>query len=352
VNQWCEKQNLKDEPSQSSRYLGAQINPKSVNCNDHIKKRIQKAHGTFYYMKKRGLASGKIHPRSTLHIFKTLIVPSLMYGMEAMPMSKSGLDTLDYFMASSIETLLYGEKCEAPASWILWEAGCLPAETLLNMATIRLHNRMKKLSTSHSIAKKTLASLKDNFFDTRVQGCQSILDKGIMEEILSTTTIPKMSLNITLKENFEDWHSNNLPLSTQLEGPTPTWLKPGIEIDSCLLDLPAKLRESSLKARARACFDPNCGHEAKKCYLCAMNKRRTYQHLAIECKYIPIATKRNEIDTFMLLSPLAEFWKDLDNDEKTTILLLSHWDGNPELKKILATKCAMLNQEILQALKL
>jgi hypothetical protein len=272
--------------------------------------------------------------------------------MESMPMSEYGLKNLDYFMASCIEKLMYGKKTKAPPSWILWEAGCLPATCLLNIASLRLHNRLKKLSVNHSIAKKTLDSLKDNFFHERIHDCHNFISDELMEEIRSPDHITKTHLNRKMMCDFENWQSDNLPHSTQIPTTKLQWLKPSITIDETLINLPTKLRECLLQARATAYFDPSTGDEAKQCYLCGQGKLQTYQHLLLNCSYKPIAMERKKVDDLMIPSSLSGFWKDLDNDEKTDLLLFSHWSGYPIIREKFAIQSAKLNQEILKVLEI
>jgi hypothetical protein len=253
LKNWCTANNLADEPSRASTYLGTKINPKSLTGADHVTARIQSAHAMLHVMKKKGLHSGCIKPAAALHILRSSVFPSHMYGMETMIISKYELSRLDYFMAKCISDVLYGTKPIGPIHWTLWEGGCLPAEQSINEATIRLFRRV---SLGDSITMDLLTHCPNNFLSTKVHDISISLD---LYNILNPGLLylPKDKINTILRSASIKQHFGNLPRPSDLFPYDIRTSKPDFPVEASILALHHSNRNALLSSRARTAFVDN-----------------------------------------------------------------------------------------------
>jgi hypothetical protein len=123
-----------------------------------------------------------------------------MYGMECIELSEYEISRLDYFMANSLAKILYGTRLMGPPDWTLWEAGCLPARTLISIAAIGLNRKLASLTPELSITKYIMNNIptSSNFFKNNIS---SSIDMWGLQLIRSTqlpVPITKTKLNIEL----------------------------------------------------------------------------------------------------------------------------------------------------------
>ena len=207
LKHWCDLHGLEKEPSKHNRYLGAQVNPSGMTGNAHVSARIGKCQGMVQFMQKKGLASGRLPVSTALRIFKTVVVPSLLYGMECMELSDYEISRLDYFMANQLAKILHGGTLLGPVEWTLWEAGCLPAKILISMAALRLQRKISLMTKGFSIAKLLLSSIptNENWFKQIILNSKNIWGERLVEEINSPSPPNKTALNLQLGRKASKW---------------------------------------------------------------------------------------------------------------------------------------------------
>jgi hypothetical protein len=338
LKQWCSSNNLTDEPSRASKYLGTKINPKSVTGADHVTARIQNAHAMLHVMKKKGLHSGCIKPAAALHILRTSVFPSLMYGMETMTISKYELSRLDYFMANCISGILYGTKPIGPAPWVLWEGGCLPAEQSINEATIRLYRRV---SLGQSITRELLLHCPNNFLTKKVHDINSSLNLFKLPGLLH---MPKDKVNTILRAASIKQHYDILPRPDPLCPYDIRSSKPEFPVETSTLALHHSNRAALLLSRASAAFIDTLDLPSLPCNLCDQNCRPSTSHRALHCTFPPLKLLRSQLeDAFHLLpGPLFLHWTEADDPTKLSVILGGHWSGDPALHICILTPASTL----------
>ena len=167
-------------------------------------------------MQKKGLFSGRLEVSTSLHIFATVIVPSLMYGMECIELSDHELARLDFFMTNNLAKILYGGPLLGPPEWTIWEAGLFPAKVIISMAMVRLRRRISLLTDQFSIAIMLVSSIEpiNNFFLCIYNLSEEIRGDKLLTNVKSKSPIGKKDLNKSMNKKAEEWFRNSIAIGT------------------------------------------------------------------------------------------------------------------------------------------
>ena len=86
------------------KYLGNKLG--KSNGYSHASLRSGCANKSFYALQGAGLYKNCVAPQTALHVYKTAVRPGLLYGSEAIHMSKKSLNLLDKSQAKHVKTIL------------------------------------------------------------------------------------------------------------------------------------------------------------------------------------------------------------------------------------------------------
>ena len=331
LQRWCETRKLKNEPSKHSRYLGAEINPTGATGNAHVSCRIGKCTGMVHYMQKKGLFSGRLPVSTSLHIFATVVVPSLMYGMECMELSNHELARLDFFMANNLAKILYGRPLLGPPEWTIWEAGLFPAKIIISMAMVRLQRRISLLTTQFSITKMLISAIDpiDNFFLCNYNLSEEIWGDKLLTTVKTKPQMSKQDLNKSMNKKALEWFRNSTDDRDPSEHiPSPILLKYDLPCERTLQAPPAQSRNMIYKLRIAVLFPiTDLPIQLERCNLCNLNCRMTPEHLMHSCTFPNLREIRDRVNASLKERHASEasWWNDLFQWEQTCYLLGKEW---------------------------
>ncbi|MCP3891899.1 MAG: hypothetical protein GY702_23985, partial [Desulfobulbaceae bacterium] len=89
---------IKRKPAHT--YLGTLLSAQTNEMKNYVTSRIQATKGSAYNIKAIGSRIAPVTPISASHVYKTVCLPKLLYGMELMPCSDESIDQLENFQAS------------------------------------------------------------------------------------------------------------------------------------------------------------------------------------------------------------------------------------------------------------
>jgi hypothetical protein len=311
--------------------------PSSKVGSAHVNARISKAQATAHFMQRKGLHAGGLNLSVCIFIFKTVIVSSLLYGMEVMQISDAEFNNLDYFMASILAKILHNGPMIGPPSWTLWEAGCLPSKILISIAAHRL---LRKMSTSSTI-KSNAANLilgkgfASKFFWDYINQMEPFYPpSSSFEGLHDINNLPsKRKLNEALKEASTNWFAD---IIEEKYGTVGLALKWDMEIQPHILFLPKSDRKIILKTRSK--HISLMGKEVPICSLCSKRSPASLVHLLSQCNFPPLQKISTEIITMLegVKNNLSSKWINLSHEQQTNILLGADWNSplGPKIKLI------------------
>ena len=336
VKAWCVDNGLPKEPSTKNVFLGAVTMPSSRSGSAHVAARISKGHATAHFMESKGLYAGGLCLPVCIFIFNTVIVSSLLYGMETMQISDAEFNNLDYFMACILAKILHNGPVIGPPQWTLWEAGCLPAKILVSISAHRLLRKMSLVSP----LKSTTANLMlgegpaSAFFWKYMDQMEPFYPPTFQGLHMKANSPSKRYLNESLTTASEAWFAyliENTPAANM-----GTTIKEDLAIQSHILLAPQPDRMIILKARAKHIF--LMAADVPVCNLCNTRAPATLVHLLSQCNFPPIQAINKEVTMMLqdLNKDLRDSWVSLTPQQKTNIFLGTDWNSplEPKIKLI------------------
>ena len=88
-----------------TEHLGVVISA-DLSGSQHIQHRIRRARGSFYGLTPAGILSESLSPLDKVFLWKTVVVPALTFGCEAVPLSASDIDSLEGLQSRCIKAAL------------------------------------------------------------------------------------------------------------------------------------------------------------------------------------------------------------------------------------------------------
>lgn len=132
-----------------------------ANVDENIKKARRSAYSLFGcgFHGRNGL-----DPESLLHIYKTYIIPVLLYGMELLVPHSKPLEQLELFHKRTLKQILsLPTSCPDPAVYIL--SGICPIEAQIHIKVLTFYNNIchqSEASIEKSLARRQLTVRGDN----------------------------------------------------------------------------------------------------------------------------------------------------------------------------------------------
>ncbi|VDI25646.1 Hypothetical predicted protein [Mytilus galloprovincialis] len=129
------------------------------NIQSNTNENITKARRSAYSLLGAGFhGHNGLDPESLLHIYKTYILPVLLYGMELLTPSGKPLEQLEIFQKRMLKQILsLPTRCPDPAVYIL--TGILPVEAQIHIKTLTFFNNIchqSEESTEKKLARRQL----------------------------------------------------------------------------------------------------------------------------------------------------------------------------------------------------
>ena len=246
-----------------ARYLGIWVTLHNQTWNQHFNKVLSKARRTFYELRSLGLRPECLHPPEIIKLIKILLLPKLLYALEVITPSEPVIDKVNKFL------YLVASKClgipgDSPPPSSLWEAGISDFRTLAEKQALRFHH---KILLGHTWI-TDLYKPGNYLYDRN----QALLTRWFPCSKHTVTKLTKHQWKHLLNKRekqiaFEEMSNKH---------PAITTLKPLLEIDSLILQMPLHHRKALLAARNAPLSRP------EKCR-CGKNTTNLHYHILTDC---------------------------------------------------------------------
>ena len=103
-----------------SEHLGVTLDARST-ASRHVDQRVKRARAAFYGLAPAGMLAKSLSPADKAYLWKTVVLPTLMYGCSTAPLRPAEVDHLDAFQAGCMKVARWHSGCPAshttPPSW-------------------------------------------------------------------------------------------------------------------------------------------------------------------------------------------------------------------------------------------
>jgi len=124
--------------------------------------RLGVAKSTFNKMSQRGLHFAALSCEVAFHLINTIIIPTLIFGLDSLCIEQGSLEKIDAFQMNVIHTIISPDPKElTPTGWTLLDLGQLRTSELVKANQIRLLWRMKQKGCKN-VAATVLKNIPDN----------------------------------------------------------------------------------------------------------------------------------------------------------------------------------------------
>ena len=126
---------LSDQPFQTllrSEHLGVTLDSR-LTAAVHVDRRVKRARAAFYGLVPAGMLAKNLCPPDKTFLWKTVVLPALMYGCSTAPLRPSDVDRLDAMQASCVK-VAFGLPRSAHHTALLTAAGLAPVRETLRGA--------------------------------------------------------------------------------------------------------------------------------------------------------------------------------------------------------------------------
>jgi hypothetical protein len=279
----------------------------------------------FHMLRAQGLKADTVKPAVGLRLYHAVISKLLFYGIELLPPDNKLLAALDKAQAKILRSLL-GMHPLTPTRWVLWEAGCLSAERVLIVSTLKYWRRIKtRKCDRRSQLELVLSSLAE-------EGLVSQLEQRVLKFALAWDLpevqfdyLPgkqtwKVKVNeIALQkeeESFNTWAKSNV----EAQRYNYLLLKPNFAPDTCIMSL-ANWEMISVVLRARAgttsLADKLEFENQPPCALCKNKHQGILPHYLLECSWGPFLRLRKANEKLLNALLPEDLRKTFQSDSST-----------------------------------
>ena len=144
----------------TSEHLGVVLESR-LTATHHVDQRVKRARAAFYGLAPAGVLAKALCPSDKAFLWKTVVLPVLLYGCNTAPLRSSDIERLDALQASCVK-VAFGLPRSAHHSALLAAAGLPPVHESLRGAALRTfrsamsgHHRLQQVLTT-SVAELAL----------------------------------------------------------------------------------------------------------------------------------------------------------------------------------------------------
>ena len=136
-------------------HLGTVLDSR-VSAACHVDRRVKRARAAFYGLAPAGILSRTLCPTDKVYLWKTVVLPALLFGCSSAPLRPSDVERLDALQATCVKAA-FGLPRSAHHSALLAAAELAPVHELLRSAVF--HTFRSAMSTVHRLQQVLLTYL-------------------------------------------------------------------------------------------------------------------------------------------------------------------------------------------------